>query len=120
MIARSVTEGDCTKIDAEANRLIKSKQVFERCELTKEQALQLFSHNPFKQQIISNKVADGAMTSVYRCGSLIDLCMGPHLPNTSFIKGFAVVKNSACYWLGNAENDTRSACMESPSPMRSS
>ena len=106
MIARSVTEGDCTKIDAEANRLIKSKQVFERCELTKEQALQLFSHNPFKQQIISNKVADGAMTSVYRCGSLIDLCMGPHLPNTSFIKGFAVVKNSACYWLGNAENDT--------------
>ena len=62
VICRSVTEGDCTKIDAEANRLIKTKQVFERCELTKEQALQLFSHNPFKMQIISNKVADGAMT----------------------------------------------------------
>ena len=106
MMDRSVTEGDCGKIDEEANRLIKSKQVFQRCELTKEQALQLFSHNPFKQQIISSKVADGATTSVYRCGTLIDLCMGPHLPSTSFIKGFAVVKNSACYWLGNAENDT--------------
>ena len=80
MISRSVTEGDCTKIDADANRLIKSKQVFERCELTKVQALQLFSHTPFKQQIISNKVADGAMTSVYRCGSLIDLCMDPICP----------------------------------------
>lgn len=102
----SITEKDCNDIEAEANRVIKEKQVFERCVITKEQALELFKTNPFKVSIITNKVPDGGLTTVYRCGNLIDLCMGPHLPTTSLIKGFAVVKNSACYWLGSADNDT--------------
>lgn len=103
---RSVTEKDCSDIEAESNRIVKEKQVFQRCVLTKEQALELFAHNPFKKSIISSKVPDGGLTTVYRCGTLVDLCMGPHLPTTALIKGFAVVKNSACYWLGDAENDT--------------
>ncbi|KAK8828042.1 hypothetical protein WA556_004673 [Blastocystis sp. ATCC 50177/Nand II] len=102
----SVTEKDCSDIEAESNRIVKEKQVFQRCVLTKEQALELFAHNPFKKSIISSKVPDGGLTTVYRCGTLVDLCMGPHLPTTALIKGFAVVKNSACYWLGDAENDT--------------
>ena len=102
----TVSEAQCKDIEAEANRIIKEKQRFDRCELSKEQALTLFQHNPFKASIIRSKVPDGAMTTVYRCGSLIDLCMGPHLPSTGLVKGFAVVKNSACYWLGDAENDT--------------
>lgn len=46
------------------------------------------------------------MTSAYKCGTLIDLCTGPHLPNTGFVKAFKVVKNSSAYWLSNSENDS--------------
>lgn len=45
------------------------------------------------------------MTSAYRCGGLIDLCTGPHLPNTNKVKAFKILKNSAAYWLGNKDND---------------
>ena len=44
------------------------------------QALELFADNPFKVALISNKVPEGALTTAYRCGPLIDLCMGPHIP----------------------------------------
>lgn len=43
---------------------------------------------------------------MYRCGPLIDLCLGPHVPHTGRIKSLAVVKNSSAYFLGDAKNDT--------------
>ena len=79
---------------------------YERLTLTKSQALELFQSNPFKVQLISNKVPDNGKTSAYRCGQLIDLCMGPHLPRTGLVKAFKVTKNSSCYWLANNKNDT--------------
>ena len=45
------------------------------------------------------------MTSVYKIGDFIDLCTGPHLSNTSLVKGFAITKHSASYWLGDASKD---------------
>ena len=45
------------------------------------------------------------MTSAYRCGHLIDLCRGPHIPNTSKIRAFKTLKASSAYWLGKAGND---------------
>lgn len=101
-----VTEKDYDEL----NKLVKSyesaKQPFQRLVCSKEQAMDIFSDNPFKIQILSTKVADGETTTLYRCGTLIDLCRGPHLPNTQKVKGFTVIKNSACYWLGDAKNDT--------------
>lgn len=61
----------------------------------------MFSYNPFKRHLIETKVNKGEMTSVYKCGQLIDLCTGPHLPSTDRIKGYKIVKNSSAYWLGN-------------------
>jgi len=46
------------------------------------------------------------LTSAYRCGPLIDLCKGPHIPNTNLIKGFAVSNNSSSYWKNNSENES--------------
>jgi threonyl-tRNA synthetase len=66
----------------------------------------MFADNPFKVSIISSKVPDGSRTSVYRCGDLIDLCRGPHLPNTSKIKAFAATRHSATNWLGDTDNDS--------------
>ena len=46
------------------------------------------------------------MATAYWCGPLIDLCTGPHVPNTSFIKAFKVMKNSSAYRLGDSKNDS--------------
>ena len=66
----------------------------------------MFEYNPFKIQLIKAKIPDGGVTSAYRCGNLIDLCTGPHIPSAGLVKGFKVMKNSSAYWLGKKENDT--------------
>ena len=53
--------------------MTKTKQRFHRLVVTKEEALELFSGNPFKEQIIKSKVADGTRTTVYKCGDLVDI-----------------------------------------------
>lgn len=55
--------------------------------------------------LIRNKIPDGGKTTVYRCGPLVDLCMGPHVPNTGKIKSFSIWKASSTNWLGNVAND---------------
>jgi threonyl-tRNA synthetase len=89
-----------------AKQIANSDQKFERLVLTKEDALTLFSANPFKVQTISSKIRDGMKVTAYKCGDLIDLCTGPHIPTTKLIKGFKVMRNSASYWLGKATNDS--------------
>ena len=74
--------------------------------ITKDQALEMFKANPFKQSLLTGKIKDGKSVSVYKCGDLIDLCTGPHIPTTKLIKGFKVMRNSAAYWLGKATNDS--------------
>jgi threonyl-tRNA synthetase len=93
-------------VEAEVAKIVKEKQKFERLVLTKEEALEMFSGNPFKEQIISTKIPDGTRTTVYRCGNLVDLCRGPHVPNTGRIKAFAATRHSATNWLGDTENDS--------------
>ena len=66
----------------------------------------MFRSNPYKQHIIKDKIPDGTFTTVYRNGPLIDLCRGPHVPHTGRIKQFKIMKNSASYFLGDANNDS--------------
>jgi Threonyl and Alanyl tRNA synthetase second additional domain len=68
--------------------------------------LALFADNPFKTTILQTKVPDGTRTTVYRCGDLIDLCRGPHLPHTGKVKAFAATRHSAAHWLGQADHDS--------------
>ena len=89
-----------------AEKAIKDKQPFERLTLSKEDLLEMFKSNKYKQHIIRDKIPDGSSTTVYRCGPLIDLCRGPHVPHTGRIKSFKIMKNSASYFLGDAKNDS--------------
>ncbi len=94
------------KIEEVAKKIIQEKQTFQRLILTKEEGLKLFEANPFKIQLITSKILDGGKMTAYKCGSLIDLCTGPHIPTTKMIKAFKVMKNSSAYWLSKAENDS--------------
>jgi threonyl-tRNA synthetase len=102
----TITDANFKAIEDAYMAVVKEKQTFERLVVTKEEALELFKYNPFKHQLISVKVPDGSRTTVYRNGDLIDLCRGPHLPDTSKMKAFSVLRNSSTNWLGNTSNDS--------------
>ena len=104
--AKAINQDLFGEIEKEAAKIMKEKQKFQRAVISKEDALELFKYNPFKLQLIKSKVPDKAKTTVYRCGNLIDLCTGPHLPSTDMIEAFKVTKNSGSYWLGKPENDS--------------
>ena len=101
-----LTHDNYSEISKAASEFIGQKHPFQRIVLSKQEALELFSYNPFKVQLIQNKIPEGGKTTAYRCGHLIDLCTGPHVSDTGKIKAFTVTNNSASYWLGKAENDS--------------
>uniref|UniRef100_A0A7S1B9N5 Probable threonine--tRNA ligase, cytoplasmic n=1 Tax=Corethron hystrix TaxID=216773 RepID=A0A7S1B9N5_9STRA len=102
---RTLKEDDYKIIEKEVTAISKAKQRFQRLVVTKEEALELLSYNPFKAAIIQAKVPDGTRTSVYKNGDLIDLCRGPHVIHTGKIKAFVATRHSATQWLGNVKND---------------
>ncbi|KAK9382705.1 uncharacterized protein V2V93DRAFT_343820 [Kockiozyma suomiensis] len=104
--SRVVSQNDFGALETIAKSAIKERQPFERLVVSKENLLKMFTHNKYKQTIIESKIPDGTSTTVYRCGPLIDLCVGPHVPNTGRVKAFKVLKNSSSYFLGSAENDS--------------
>lgn len=57
-------------------------------------------------QLIESKIPEGGKVTAYKNGDLIDLCTGPHIPVTSRVKAFKVMKNASAYWLGKATNDS--------------
>ncbi|MCJ1239871.1 threonyl-tRNA synthetase [Varicellaria rhodocarpa] len=103
---QSVSSADVEPLNASARSIIRERQPFQRLVVTKDQLLELFESNKFKQHIIRDKIPDGSSTTVYRCGPLIDLCRGPHVMDTSKIKAFQVLKHSASYFLGDPKNDS--------------
>lgn len=63
-------------------------------------------HPPRPQlDILENNVAAGAPISLYRCGPMVDLCRGPHVPNTSYLKAVAVTNASRAFWRGDTSKD---------------
>lgn len=102
---RSVQPEHYDDIKRIVNQVVKQKQPFQRLVLTKEQALEMFKYNKYKVEIIGSKVPDGETCTAYRCGPLIDLCKGPHIPHTGWIEAFSVTRNSSCNWLGDVRND---------------
>ncbi|CEI97578.1 Putative Threonyl-trna synthetase [Rhizopus microsporus] len=103
---RVVSQNDYPNLEKIVSQVAKEKQPFERLVVSKEQLLEMFKHNPYKVHIINDKIPDGTSTTVYRCGPLIDLCRGPHVPHTGRVKAFTITKSSASYFLGDAKNDS--------------
>ena len=105
---------DLEAIEARMRRVIDADQAFERHEADADEALELFSGHPYKQEIIE-QVTSGAATgelageastdgsvTYYRNGEdFIDLCLGPHVPSTGRLGHFALQKVAGAYWRGD-------------------
>jgi threonyl-tRNA synthetase len=112
---RTLNDDDLAVIDARMRDLIAQDQRFERSEVSVDDALALFTDQPYKQEIIqrvsggdsadetdSVDVAPGSTITVYRnSDDFVDLCRGPHVPSTGRLGHFKLQKTSGAYWRGN-------------------
>ncbi len=89
----SVSTSHFNSIESSMKSICNEKQPFERLELTKDELIEMFSYNQFKIRILKEKIKE-ERTTVYRCGTLIDLCRGPHVRHTGNVKAFKVTKVS--------------------------
>ena len=103
---RPVSEGDYAAVKDAMAELVKAKAPYQRLAVKKDDALKMFGYNKFKQITLGQKVPEGGVCTVYKCGNLIDPCRGPHVPDTGRIKAFAVTKNSSAYFQGDATKET--------------
>ena len=97
----TLTEADLANIEKKMLELAREKETFERIEVSKADALKYFEQkgDPYKVELI-NDLEDGTIT-YYRNGNFTDLCRGPHIPNTSFIKAVKLTSLAGAYWRGD-------------------
>jgi threonyl-tRNA synthetase len=101
-LPRPLTPEDLPVIEAKMKELIKADLPFKREELTKDDARSLFAKQPYKLELIEE--IDEAKVGVYRQGSFVDLCRGPHVASTGEIKAFKLVSIAGAYWRGDEHN----------------
>jgi len=103
-----ISEVELEKIEKEMLRISQSKQDFLRNTISKEEAKTIFQKQPFKLELIdsaeSSEGVENNIVSTYSNDSFIDLCMGPHVPNTNFLKHFKLTKLGGAYWRGDENN----------------
>ena len=91
-----VSEDDFPKIEAEIKKIIKEKLPVTRREVLKAEALEFYKDEPYKVEMLSD-LEDGSI-SFYEQGEFTDLCRGPHVPHTGFVKHIKLIKVSGAYW----------------------
>ena len=98
---RSVGEHDFAAIEAKFKELASKKEVFTRTEVSKADAINYFTEkgDEYKLELIEG-LNDGEIT-FYNQGDFTDLCRGPHIPDTSFIKAFKILNVAGAYWRGD-------------------
>lgn len=101
---RSITEEDLAKIEQKMKALAKEKNRYQRTEVSKDDALKYFKekNDPYKIELIEG-LEDGHIT-FYQQGSFTDLCRGPHIPHTGFIKAIKLTNIAGAYWRGDEKN----------------
>jgi threonyl-tRNA synthetase len=100
----SISEKDLEKIEAKMKELAKQKLQFIRKEVSKKEAIAYFEEkgDPYKLELLS-ELEDGTIT-FYTQGNFTDLCRGPHIPDTGFIKAVKLTAIAGAYWRGDEKN----------------
>ena len=83
------------------NELSRKNLRVERVECSEDELQNLFQANPFKIEIINDKIEEGTGSTIYRQGEWYDLCLGPHVPTTSKLMNVKLTSTSSAYWRGD-------------------
>jgi len=100
------SEQDLAKIEKKMNAIVKQNLVIERMEMTREEAVKFFKSmgEHYKAEIIES-IPTNEVLSLYKQGDFVDLCRGPHVPSTSKLKAFKLMKLAGAYWRGDSNNE---------------
>ena len=103
-MGESFSENDLQKIEAKMKALAKAKNKYIRKEVSKQDAVAYFKtkEDPYKLELLEG-LEDGAIT-FYTQGEFTDLCRGPHIPHTGFIKAVKLTAVAGAYWRGDEKN----------------
>ena len=100
------SEQDLAKIEKKMNAIVKQNLPIERMEMTREEAVKFFKGmgEHYKAEIIES-IPTNEVLSLYKQGDFVDLCRGPHVPSTSKLKAFKLMKLAGAYWRGDSNNE---------------
>lgn len=97
-VEKPFSEDDLAKIEKRMNEIIAQNRTIVRHEVKKEEALEKFKSNPYKQELIHEFTGAGKTLSIYSQGAFYDLCRGGHVEQTGRIKALKLLKTSSAYW----------------------
>lgn len=103
-LSRSVSTDDFEAIEAKMAEIIAADEPFVREVVTRDEACEIFADQRFKYEHIGDLPVDEEIT-IYRHGSFVDLCSGPHVPSASRIGAFKLMKVAGAYWKGDSNNE---------------
>jgi threonyl-tRNA synthetase len=99
-VAEPFTPEDLETFESEMRKVIAEKYPFVREEVSQSEARKKFSDDPLKLERLS-EFSDDEIISTYTDGPFIDLCRGPHVPDTSYLKHFKLLHTAGAYWRGD-------------------
>ncbi|WP_242215223.1 threonine--tRNA ligase [Bacillus cereus group sp. BfR-BA-01383] len=101
----SVNVEDLPKIEKEMKNIIKENISIERVEVSREEAAKLFQEmNDHLKLELLEAIPNEESVTLYKQGEFVDLCRGPHLPSTGYLKAFQLTNVSGAYWRGDSNN----------------
>ncbi|PGV57031.1 threonine--tRNA ligase [Bacillus cereus] len=101
----SVNVEDLPKIEKEMKKIINENVKIERVEVSREEAKKLFKEmNDHLKLELLEAIPNGESVTLYKQGEFVDLCRGPHLPSTGYLKAFQLTHVSGAYWRGDSNN----------------
>ncbi|BER92337.1 MAG: threonyl-tRNA synthetase [Candidatus Atribacteria bacterium] len=103
-IPGGIEETALKAIEKEMKKIIKENLPFVRKEVSKKEARDIFEKRGEKYKLEILEEIPEQRVSIYQNGEFVDLCRGPHVPSTGFIKAFALLSVAGAYWKGKAEN----------------
>ncbi len=94
------TPEDLAQIETEMREVVRCNDPFERRVVSKEEARELFSDDPLKMERL-DEFDEDEVISIYRNGPFLDLCRGPHVPETGRLQHFKLLSTAGAYWRGD-------------------
>ncbi len=103
-VERPFTREDLDKIQKRMSRIVSDRLNFQRKEIPREEAIRYFEERGEKYKVEILQAMEDPTVSIYQQGDFVDLCRGPHVPDTGHVKAFKLTSVAGAYWRGDERN----------------
>ncbi len=103
-VDRPFTQEDLERIEAKMKEIIAARQAVQRREMPREEAIRFFEEQGEQYKVELLESFEDPIVSFYQQGEFVDLCRGPHIPDTGFVKAFKLISVAGAYWRGDEHN----------------